>query len=226
MLYDKPEAASIPGRDQRAGNQNVLWRSQCRGVGKILNMSKSNVMNWIKKAIQEEKVEEKIVEVEEVETAEMDELYWFMKRKPRTKTRENIYIMTLVNRNPRQILGHSVSHDKSAPTLQSVVDSSSIAQQYCTDGYVGYLEVVFPGEHIFNVHNKNDTFTVEGVNADLRHYIPILARCSRCFLRKLENLQAVLAVFVRAYNLFGVQKACYRSLHPTTEPPFSLFYFF
>ncbi len=106
-----------------------------------------------------------------------------------------------------------------------MVDTAPEAESYCTDGYFGYLDVVFPGKHIFNVHNKNDTFTVEGVNADLRHYIPTLARRSRCFPRKLENLQAVLTVFVRAYNRFGVQKHCYRSRHPASTPPFSLFDF-
>lgn len=55
--------------------------------------------------------------------------------------------------------------------------------------------MAFPGKHIYNIHNKNDTFTAEGVNADLRHYIPTLPRRSRCFPRKLEDLQAVLAVF-------------------------------
>lgn len=33
-------------------------------------------------------------------------------------------------------------------------------------------------------HNKRDTFTVEGVNADVRCYIPTLARRSRRFPRK------------------------------------------
>jgi len=66
---------------------------------------------------------------------------------------------------------------------------------------------------------------VEGVNADLRHYIPTLAQRSRCFPRKLENLQAVLTVFVQAYNRFGVQKERYRSQHPGTTVPFSLFDF-
>ncbi len=156
----------------------------------------------------------------------MDEMYWFLEYKPRTETRENVYIITLVNRNPRQILGHIVSRDKSAQTIQRMVDSSPMAQQYCTDGYVGYLDVVFPGKHIYNIHNKNDTFTAEGVNADLRHYIPTLARRSRCFPRKLENLKAVLAVFVRAYNRFGILKERYRSFHPNAEPPFSIFDFF
>ena len=157
---------------------------------------------------------------------ELDELYWFLEYKPRTETRENIYIMTMVSRKPRQIVGHVVSWDKTSRTIQRMVDAAPEAEIYCTDGYGGYLDVVFPGKHIFNIHNKNDTFTVEGVNADLRHYIPTLARRSRCFPRKLENLQAVLTVFVHAYNRFGRQKDRYRSHHPGTAVPFSLFDFF
>ena len=104
------------------------------------------------------------------EIVELDELYWFLERKPRTETRESIYIMTMVSRNPRQIVGHVVSADKSSRTIQKMVDAAPEAQEFCTDGYSGYLDVIFPGKHIFNVHNKSDTFTVEGVNADLWHY--------------------------------------------------------
>lgn len=156
---------------------------------------------------------------------ELDELYWFLEYKPRTETRENVYIMTMVSRRPRQIVGHVVSQNKSSRTIQRMVDAAPEAEYYCTDGYQGYLDVVYPGKHIYNIHNKNDTFTVEGVNADLRHYIPTLARRSRCFPRKLENLQVVLAVFVQAYNRFGLQKELYRSRHPGAAVPFSLFDF-
>ena len=106
-----------------------------------------------------------------------------------------------------------------------MVDKAGEAEIYCTDGYSGYLDVVFPGKHLFNIHSKKDTFIVEGVNADLRHYIPTLARKSRCFPRKLENLQAVLTVFVHAYNRFGRHKDSYRSLHPGPAVPFSFFDF-
>lgn len=160
-----------------------------------------------------------------MKTVELDELYWYLEYKPRTETRENVYIMTMVSRKPRQIVGHVVSRDKLSKTIQRMVDAAPEAEEYCTDGYYGYLDVVFPGKHIYNIHNKNDTFTVEGVNADLRHYIPTLARRSRCFPRKLENLRAVLAVFVQAYNRFGLQKDRYRSCHPQTSVPFSLFDF-
>lgn len=156
---------------------------------------------------------------------ELDELYWFLERKPRTETRENVYIITMVSRSPRQIVGHAVSESKSARVIQQIVDAAPEAKAYCTDGYIGYLDVVYPGAHIYNIHNKNDTFTVEGVNADLRHYIPTLARRRRCFPRKLGHLQAVLAVFAAAYNRFGFAKYKFRSRHPASSCPLAFVHF-
>ena len=153
---------------------------------------------------------------------ELDELYWFIGEKARTKTRENVYLMTMVSREPRQIVGFDVALDKSSKRIQQIVDNAHDAEKYCTDGYIGYVDVVYPGEHIQNIHNKKDTYTVEGVNADLRHYIPLLARRSRCFARKLETLKAVVAVFVDAYNLFGISKHKYRQAYPFREVPFSV----
>ena len=129
-------------------------------------------------------------------------MYWFVGKKPRTETRENTYVMTMVSRLPRQIVGFDVASDKSPKRIQSIVDEAPKAKSYCTDGWMGYVDVVYPGRHIINASNKNDTFTVEGVNADLRHYILILARRSRCFPRKLETLYVVVEVFVSAYNKF------------------------
>lgn len=103
-----------------------------------------------------------------------------------------------------------------------MVDNAPDADKYYTDGYVGYLDVVYPGQHIRNIRDKSDTFTVEGVNADLRHYIPILARRSRCFARSLETLRAVMEVFVDAYNQFGAAKHKYRQIRPSGELPFAL----
>ena len=154
---------------------------------------------------------------------ELDELYWFIERKRRTATRENIYLLTMVSRDPRQIMGFDVAHDKSPHRIQQMVDAAPSASMYCTDGYLGYLDVIYhPGEHVRNVRDKSDTFTVEGVNADLRHYIPVLARRSRCFARKLETLRAVLEVFVDAYNRFGIAKYHFHQTRLSGEPPFSL----
>jgi len=140
----------------------------------------------------------------------MDEIYWFINKKERSKTRENTYIMTMISREPRQIAGFDVQFDKGAFRLQGIVDKAPEAENYSTDGNVSYLDVIFPGTHIRNVRNKRDTHIIEGINADLRHYISGLARRSRCFFRSLETLQAVLQVFINAYNKYGEAKLIYR----------------
>ena len=155
---------------------------------------------------------------------ELDELYWFVERKSKAKTRENVYLMTMVSRNPRQIVGFDVARDKSPERIQAIIDSAPYAKYYCTDGDLTYINVIYPGRHVRNVANKKDTFTVESVNADLRHYIPILARRSRCFARKIDTLYAVVDVFVEAYNRFGEAKLKFRSGRnkKSRELPFSV----
>ena len=160
-----------------------------------------------------------------LECVELDELYWYIERKARTETHENTYIMTMVSREPRKIVGYEVAFDRSPQRIQAMVDRAPPALIYYTDGNLGYVDVVYPGRHVRNIHDKGDTYTVEGVNADLRHYIPILARRSRCFARKLETLRAVMEVFVDAYNRFGEAKHNFRQSRQTGEFPLGLIHF-
>ena len=153
---------------------------------------------------------------------ELDELYWFVGKKGKSETRENVYIITMISREPRLIVGFDVAYDKSRERIQNIVDSSPEADFYFTDGYLGYVDVFYPGKHIRNVRDKKDTHNVESINADLRHYIPILARRSRCFARKHDTLYAVVAVFVDAYNRFGMEKHKFRQRHKNLELPFSV----
>ena len=202
QIYAQWKDARVSGRSSRASNQNLLQWSKRSWSRQAFGHEQSE-------CIQLDKKNEVTVE-SPLKTLELDELYWFIGKKSRSETRENVYLMTMVNREPRQIVGFEVQRDKSAYHIQNIVDGAPWAEQYCTDGYFGYLDVVFPGEHVRNVHNKKDTFTAESINADLRHYIPVLARRSRCFCRKLETLQAVVEVFVDAYNRFGSYKSKHR----------------
>ena len=129
--------------------------------------------------------------------------------------------MTMASREPRQIGGHTASADKSSATLQQMADAAPEARNYCADGDSGYLDVIFQGKHIFNIHNKKDAFTVEGVNADLRHGIPTLARRSRRFPRKLENLQAVLLFLFALITTLACRKGV---IAPAILGPLSLFH--
>ena len=156
---------------------------------------------------------------------ELDELYWFIGQKGKSKTRENVYLLTMVSLSPRQIVGFDVAWDKSPERIQRMVDKAPPSEMYFSDGYLGYIDIVYPGKYKRNVRDKSDTFTVESINSDLRHYIPLLARRSKCFARKLETLYAVLKVFICAYNRFGSEKIKYRKHMKSGEIPFSVFDF-
>lgn len=165
---------------------------------------------------------------------EMDELFWYINKKENTKTRENTYVILLISTNPRQILGYYTGRNRTAEVMQRIVDGAQSAKAYATDGNFTYKDVIFPGKHIQNDEDKSDTHDVESINADLRTYISGLRRRSRCFYRSLETLDAVISLFVEAYNKFGEAKMRYRipvrhrqgnenkHLHKYRDTPFSL----
>lgn len=166
------------------------------------------------------------------DTFEMDEIYWFLNHKERTETRENIYIMTMMSRIPRQIVGFSVDNSIKSNILQNIVDSVPPASEYCTDGCAVYMDVIYGGKHTRNTENKNDTHEIESTNSDARHYLPGLARRNRCFYRKKETLIAVLTIFYDAYNKYGEaklehqvpveHKSFNKHLHKYRDLPFSI----
>jgi len=143
----------------------------------------------------------------EAEIAELDELYHYVGIKATTETKENMYVIVVMSREPRQFLGILASRDKSPDTIEKLVNNSPHAEQYFSDGYLGYKDVAYPGKFTQNSFDKSDTFTVESGNADLRTFIPTLQRRSRCFPRKIENLNAALKLYAYCYALFGQWKA-------------------
>jgi hypothetical protein len=122
--------------------------------------------------------------------------------------------MTILSREPRQIVAFAVDEAIEPTLIQEMVNSVPEADNYYTDGGRCYLSVDFLGKHRRNMRDKSDTHNIEGSNADIRHYIAGLRRRSRCFFRKKETLEAVLLIFAYAYNKFGAAKLEYRLRHP------------
>jgi IS1 family transposase len=150
--------------------------------------------------------------VEASETNELDEICWYREIKKEKKGRKNIYLITMISRNPRQIMAYKVCEERTEEIIQKMVDNAPKAKKYYTDGFKVYEKIKYPGEYIQNSEDKTDTHNVESINADIRHYIPMLARRSRCFPRKIENLEAIMKLFVNAYNKFGREKIKNREL--------------
>ena len=108
--------------------------------------------------------------------------------------------MTCVDRATRCILGWRVLWERSADDLQGVVDDAPPAHHYFSDGFNVYPTLMYaPGKHTV-ASGKSQTFSVEGDNAEMRHYLARLGRRSRCFSRRIEALQRAVALFVHAWN--------------------------
>jgi len=152
---------------------------------------------------------------------ELDEVFWFTNTRKDSEMGINTYIMTMVSRFPRQIVAFDVDKTVKAKLIQQMVDSVPHAKTYFADGNYKYQDVdYFPGRLKQNFENKNDTHIIESTNSDLRRYIAVLHRKSKCFSRKRENLKTILHVFINAYNKYNDAAIKY-----DRKPPFSILNF-
>ena len=109
--------------------------------------------------------------------------------------------MTALDRVTHAIVSWAVVPERDEATLQAVVDYAPQATAYYSDGFPTYQTLVYglTATHTA-LPNKSQTYTVEGGNADLRHYLARLGRKSRCFSRCIVALRRAVKLFVWCYN--------------------------
>jgi len=89
--------------------------------------------------------------------------------------------------------------------MQACLERAPRAKQYYSDAFPVY-DTLYYGAPYEMRDDKKETYAVEAVNADLRHYLKRLARKSRCFSRRLEALKCALHIFVFCYNQRQLKK--------------------
>lgn len=94
--------------------------------------------------------------------------------------------------------------------LQSVVDQALHAHQYFSDGLPCYADVYYHGASYQALPNKSQTYSVEGDNAELRHYLARLHRSSRCYSKCVNALRRGVGLFVHAWN----RRQLFQQTHP------------
>ena len=97
--------------------------------------------------------------------------------------------------------------------MQACLDQGPRAKLYHSDYFgIYYFLTYYPANH--HMHkDKSETYSVEAVNADLRHYLRRLARQSRCFSRSLKALKHAIAIFVYCYNHRQLAKRQFPQYH-------------
>ena len=106
------------------------------------------------------------------------------------------------------ILSWDVVHERTSANLQSCLERAPQAKQYYSDAFPAYDSLYYGAPYELRT-DKQETYSVEAVNADLRHYLKRLARKSRCFSRRLEALHKNLRLFVYCYNQRQLRKQLY-----------------
>jgi IS1 family transposase len=91
-----------------------------------------------------------------------------------------------------------------------MVDDAPKAKQYYSDAFDAYGRLWYHFGRYEVSDGKTDTYSVEGDNAELRHYLARLARSSRCFSRCPHALECALRLLVYCYN----GRQLYKQLHP------------
>jgi insertion element IS1 protein InsB len=106
-----------------------------------------------------------------------------------------------VARDTRLIVGAEVLEELSWEEVQGVVDTLPPAASYCTDRSPIYPALLWPegSSHIIS-KGKEQTHTIESINANLRHYLKKLARRTRCCSKCLLALRRAVRLFVWYYN--------------------------
>jgi len=117
--------------------------------------------------------------------------------------------MTMVDRTTRCFLGIQAVLQRTQTVGQQMVDQAR-AEQYYSDQFSLYDSLTYRrGPHL-SLFDKSETYSVEGNNAELRHYLTRLARRSRCFSRCLDWLNRHLKAFAHAWN----RRQLYNRNHP------------
>jgi insertion element IS1 protein InsB len=97
-------------------------------------------------------------------------------------------------------LGWAVVWIRTREAIQQLVDEAPKAKWYFSDGFEEYTWLWYHGGRYEVSQGKSETYSVEGDNAELRHYLARLARKSRCFSRCSYALECAIRMFVYSFN--------------------------
>jgi len=98
------------------------------------------------------------------------------------------------------VLSWDLIKERNTKTMQACLDQGPKAKHYYSDGFHYYPLLDYGSANHQANNNKSQTYSVESVNSDFRHYVRRFARRSTCFSKSLGALRDSLAFFVFCHN--------------------------
>ena len=86
--------------------------------------------------------------------------------------------------------------DRSTKTCKLLYDEirDNDTSVYCTDHWKAYSKVIPPEKHY---QGKDQTYTVESKNSQIRHYLAKFRRRTKCYVKSLENVTMSLKLIIK-----------------------------
>ncbi len=104
-----------------------------------------------------------------------------------------------MERVSRRFVAWAVTPHRGKELFESLVDAAPVASNYYSDQFSAWMASWYPGQYEA-LPDKSQTYSVEGDNVELRHYLARLGRSNRCFSRCVHALTRAVDLFVRAWN--------------------------
>jgi len=141
-----------------------------RSIGRILKISYGTVFQWIKKWGENLEIPKRN---EAIEVVELDEMHTYVSKK------NYRWIWIAVDRYGKRYLSF-VCGDRSTQTGLKLWDKIKdlTISTFASDYWKSYEEFVPPEKHL---QTKAETYTVEGYNSRIRHYLARFKRKTKCY---------------------------------------------
>ena len=68
---------------------------------------------------------------------------------------------------------------------------------YCTDYWEAYKDFIPSNKHIIS---KKETFTIEGINSNFRHFVARFHRKTKCYSKSDEMIECTLKLLINKFN--------------------------
>lgn len=156
-----------------------------RSIARYLKVSHVSILNWILKT-------EITVwtRPSKVKAIEVDEVYFYVGKKNKKR-----WLWLAVCRESKRILAHQIGK-RDRPTVRKLLQKISYIEclRYYTDSHLSY-KGLFPKDK--HRESKKYTYTIEGINSAIRHYLARFRRRSKCYSKSETMADKSLSLFER-----------------------------
>ncbi|WP_094227757.1 IS1 family transposase [Methanolobus psychrotolerans] len=160
-----------------------------RSIGRVLGVSHVSVYKWIKKFGEEL---EALKSENEIEIVELDEMHTYISNK------KYCWIWIAVDRVGKKFIDCSFGSRGTETGIQlwRKLETKAVGQ-IMTDYWKAYAAFLPRKIH---TRSKAETYTVEGYNSILRHFLTRLRRKSKCYTKSLEMLKYSVLLLMKHRN--------------------------